>query len=145
MYSKQKVFKYLEKLSKPLMDRIDLQLEIDPVPISELASNEVKIETSAEIKKRVVAVRKIQYLRQQKTNAFLNEKELKKYCKLDDESMRFLVKTGQKMSITARSYSRILKVSRTIADMDNAKNIELKHVLESLQYRSLERLKAFLG
>ena len=57
----------------------------------------------------------------------------------------FLVKTGQKMSITARSYSRILKVSRTIADMDNAKNIELKHVLESLQYRSLERLKAFLG
>lgn len=59
--------------------------------------------------------------------------------------MRFLVKTGQKMSITARSYSRILKVSRTIADMDNAKNIELKHVLESLQYRSLERLKAFLG
>ena len=124
---------------------IDLQLEIDPVPISELASNEVKIETSAEIKKRVVAVRKIQYLRQQKTNAFLNERELKKYCKLDDESMRFLVKTGQKMSITARSYSRILKVSRTIADMDNAKNIELKHVLESLQYRSLERLKAFLG
>ena len=145
MYSKQKVFKYLEKLSKPLMDRIDLQLEIDPVPISELASNEVKIETSAEIKKRVVAVRKIQYLRQQKTNAFLNERELKKYCKLDDESMCFLVKTGQKMSITARSYSRILKVSRTIADMDNAKNIELKHVLESLQYRSLERLKAFLG
>ena len=127
------------------MDRIDLQLEIDPVPINELASNEVKTETSAEIKKRVVAVRKIQYLRQQKTNAFLNEKELKKYCKLDDESMRFLVKTGQKMSITARSYSRILKVSRTIADMDNAKNIELKHVLESLQYRSLERLKAFLG
>ena len=125
------------------MDRIDLQLEIDPVPINELASNEVKTETSAEIKKRVVAVRKIQYLRQQKTNAFLNEKELKKYCKLDDESMRFLVKTGQKMSITARSYSRILKVSRTIADMDNAKNIELKHVLESLQYRSLERLKAF--
>ena len=59
--------------------------------------------------------------------------------------MRFLVKTGQKMSITARSYSRILKVSRTIADMDNAKNIELKHVLESLQYRSLERLRAFLG
>ena len=59
--------------------------------------------------------------------------------------MRFLVKTAQKMSITARSYSRILKVSRTIADMDNAKNIELKHVLESLQYRSLERLKAFLG
>ena len=59
--------------------------------------------------------------------------------------MRFLVKTGKKMSITARSYSRILKVSRTIADMDNAKNIELKHVLESLQYRSLERLKAFLG
>ena len=75
----------------------------------------------------------------------INERELKKYCKLDDESMRFLVKTGQKMSITARSYSRILKVSRTIADMDNAKNIELKHVLESLQYRSLERLKAFLG
>ena len=59
------------------MDRIDLQLEIDPVPINELASNEVKVETSAEIKKRVVAVRKIQYLRQQKTNAFLNEKELK--------------------------------------------------------------------
>ena len=75
----------------------------------------------------------------------LSINELKKYCKLDDESMRFLVKTGQKMSITARSYSRILKVSRTIADMDNAKNIELKHVLESLQYRSLERLKAFLG
>ena len=127
------------------MDRIDLQLEIDPAPINELASNEVKTETSEEIKKRVVAVRKIQYLRQQKTNAFLNERELKKYCKLDDESLRFLVKTGQKMSITARSYSRILKVSRTIADMDNAKNIELKHVLESLQYRSLERLKAFLG
>ena len=144
MCSKQKVFKYLEKLSKPLLDRIDVQIEVDTVPIKDLTVPSEMNETSEMIKKRVVQTRNVQYERQGKTNALLNSTELKKFCELNHEEKQFLIKVGKQINLTARGYARILKVSRTIADMEGSNSIHMNHVLESLQYRSLERIKSFL-
>ena len=144
MHSKQKVFKYLEKLSKPLLDRIDVQIEVDPVPIKNLTVHGEMNETSEIIMKRVVHAREVQYERQGKTNALLNSTELNKYCELNHEGKQFLIKVGKQRNLTARGYARILKVSRTIADMEGSNSILMNHILESLQYRSLERIKSFL-
>ncbi|MEC9187176.1 MAG: ATP-binding protein, partial [Bacteroidota bacterium] len=144
MCSKQKVFKYLEKLSKPLLDRIDVQIEVDPVPIKDLTVPCEMNETSEMIKKRVIQARNVQYERQGKTNALLNSTELKKFCELNHKEKHFLIKVGKQINLTARGYGRILKVSRTIADMEGSNSIHMDHILESLQYRSLERIKSFL-
>ena len=144
MCSKQKVFKYLEKLSKPLLDRIDVQIEVDPVPIKDLTVPCEMNETSEMIKKRVIQAREVQYERQGKTNALLNSTELKKFCELNHKEKQFLIKVGKQINLTARGYGRILKVSRTIADMEGSNSIHMDHILESLQYRSLERIKSFL-
>ena len=95
MYSKQKVFKYLEKLSKPLLDRIDVQIEVDPVPIKDLTVPCEMNETSEMIKKRVIQAREVQYERQGKTNALLNSTELKKFCELNLKEKHFLIKVGK--------------------------------------------------
>ncbi len=136
--------KYLSKLSGPFMDRIDLQIEVSPVPIDQLTGKGLG-ESSEEIRKRVIGARTIQYKRSNHKNSNLTEHGLKKYCSLNKESEKMLIMASKKMNISARSYSRIQKIARTIADLDRVENIESKHIAEAIQYRTLDRMNQFLN
>ncbi|MGY5352295.1 YifB family Mg chelatase-like AAA ATPase [Wenyingzhuangia sp. IMCC45533] len=141
--SATEVKKYLNKISGPLLDRIDLHIEVNPVPFDKL-SNETPSEKSKDIKERVQSARNIQTKRFEENNtvhynAQMDVKQLKKYCKLHKETLAILKKAMESLNLSARAYDRILKVSRTIADLDNSKNIESRHIAEAIQYRSLDR------
>ena len=140
--SKSSIEKYINKISGPLLDRIDLHVEVKPVKYKKLNS-ENKIEGSQQIKERVDSARRVQYLRYKNLNIFSNAeltpKMIEKYCVLDQECKQILELAFNKLGLSARAYSRILKVSRTIADLENKKNIEKHHLLEAIQYRSLDR------
>ena len=140
-----KVQQYLSKLSQPLLDRIDLQIEVESVSIEKLTSVGSLEENSETIKKRVQRVRDIQFKRQGKNNALLNSKEILSYCELSIETLEFLRNAAKTLKFSARSFNRIKKISRTIADLDCSVNIKIEHVAEAIQYRSLERLKQFLN
>ena len=137
------VQKYLSKISGPLLDRIDLHVEVTPVSFNELSNKEVG-ESSKIIRERVVAARKIQEERFKNNkgthaNAQISSKVLKEICQID-EAGRTLLKTAMnKLGLSARAYDRILKVARTIADLEGSKNIETNHLAEAIQYRSLDR------
>ncbi|MFA6859996.1 MAG: YifB family Mg chelatase-like AAA ATPase [Clostridia bacterium] len=134
--------RYRSKLSGPLMDRIDLYLEVDNVTYSDLTSKRTE-ESSENIKKRVNFARKIQLERFEGTKTFSNSKMspalCKKYCLLDCESEKLLEEAFNNLKLSARAHNRILKVARTIADLDGSENIELQHLAEAIQYRSLDR------
>jgi len=137
------VQKYLNKISGPLLDRIDLHVEVTPVSFTELSSKE-KGESSNGIRKRVVDSRVIQERRYAEdkmvhANAQMSSKQLQKFCNLDKESSEMLKMAMEKLNLSARAYDRILKVSRTIADLSNSENIESQHIAEAIQYRSLDR------
>ena len=136
---------YLSKLSKPLLDRIDLQIEVDAVEIDKIVDTNNTGEKSSVIKKRVENARKIQFKRQNKTNAQLNSSEIRVHCKLSNESMKLLKSAAVKMNFSVRGVTRIQKTSRTIADLDKSENIMPNHIAEALQYRGLDKLKAFLN
>lgn len=130
------------KISGPLLDRIDICIEVSPVKYQKLDSDE-SIETSEEIKKRVDRARKIQIERYKDNNILSNSeltpKLIDKYCKLDEKGKKILEDAFNKLKLSARAYGRILKVARTIADLDNSPNIEVKHIAEAIQYRSIDR------
>src|SRR4030066_288831 len=135
--------KYMAKISGPLLDRIDIHIEVPAVKYKELSSNN-KSETSSEIRKRVIKARDIQLNRFKEykhifNNADMGSKEVRKYCKLDTSGEELLKMAMTKLGLSARAYDRILKVSRTIADIDNSENILPQHVSEAIQYRSLDR------
>ncbi len=136
------IHNYLNKLSGPLMDRIDLQIEVDAINYKDLKS-EAKEETSAEIKARVTKAREIQNERFKglkiHNNSAMNSALVKKYCKLSPECERILEEAFAKLNLTARAHDRILKVARTIADLDGSENIEIQHLVEAINYRSLDR------
>ena len=137
------VQKYLNKISGPLLDRIDLHVEVTPVSFTELSSKE-KGESSNGIRKRVIDSRVIQERRYAEdkmahANAQMSSKQLQKFCNLDKESSEMLKMAMEKLNLSARAYDRILKVSRTIADLSNSENIESQHIAEAIQYRSLDR------
>lgn len=140
--SGQAIEKYLNRISGPLLDRIDLHVEVKPVKYEKLNS-EIKPETSEKIKKRVNNARRIQYLRYKGTgiysNAELTPQMIEKYCQIDEQSKKILEQAFRKLGLSARAYSRILKVARTIADLESKENIERQHILEAIQYRSLDR------
>lgn len=130
------------KISGPLLDRIDICIEVNPVKYQKLGSNE-EIETSDKIKERVDTARKIQ-MERYKDNKILSNSELTpklidKYCKLDERGKKILEDAFNKLKLSARAYGRILKVARTIADLDNSQNIQVKHIAEAIQYRSIDR------
>lgn len=137
------VKRYLNKISGPLMDRIDLHIEVPAVKFDEL-TDERKGEKSASIRKRVVEARKLQANRLQKVygvhyNAQLSSKLIEQYCGIDSNG-KLLIKTAMtKLGFSARSYARILKVSRTIADLDRSDKIKAKHIAEAISFRSLDR------
>jgi magnesium chelatase family protein len=137
------VQKYLNKVSGPLLDRIDIQLEVTPVSFEKLHSN-VPAESSELIRQRVQQAREIQKVRfsEQKlmhSNAQMDSKMLQQYCVLDSTGKAILQKAMQRLKLSARAYNRVLKVARTIADMGEAKNILPEHIAEAIQYRNLDR------
>ena len=136
------IHNYLSKLSGPLMDRIDIQIEVDSISYDEF-SDKSSAESSATIKQRTNNARKTQQQRFVGTNATCNAQmtnsQLKKYCALDASGEQLLEKAFKKLNLSARASTRILKVARTIADLDGAQDIASKHLAEAIQYRSLDR------
>jgi magnesium chelatase family protein len=143
MSSATEMQRYLGKISGPLLDRIDIHIEVTPVPFEKL-SDERKGESSVDIRKRVTKARELQTKRFEDSevvhyNAQMNTKQIRKYCKLDTGSMQLLKTAMERLNLSARAYDRILKVSRTIADLEGASAIENLHISEAIQYRSLDR------
>ena len=136
------IHNYVSKLSGPLMDRIDLQIEVDNISYDEFRSRG-EAETSETIKARINAVRDIQRKRFENdgilTNAEMSTAQINKYCKIDKDCERLLAKAFERLNLSARGTTRILKVARTIADMDGEENIQAKHIAEAIQYRGLDR------
>ena len=134
--------KYLSKVSGPLLDRLDIHIEVPRVDFEQL-SNDEPAEPSAEIKKRVNAARAIQQKRFEGSGANCNGKmtpsQTREFCKIDGTSKKILEKSFDTLGMTARAYDKILRVARTIADLDASENIELEHITEAIQYRSLDR------
>ena len=132
------VKKYLSKISGPLLDRFDISVHVNPVKYNEISDGE-EIESSETIKKRVNLARKIQQERYKEygffSNSELTPNLIEKFCKIDDSTSLILKNAFEKMKLTARGYGKILKVSRTIADLDGKENIEKQHVAEAIQYR----------
>ncbi|HEX8355991.1 MAG TPA: YifB family Mg chelatase-like AAA ATPase [Segetibacter sp.] len=137
------VQKYLNKISGPLLDRIDLHVEVTPVPFSELSSI-VKGEPSSSIRERVIKAREIQTQRYKETagtyaNAQMSSKQLREICVINQAGEALLKKAMERLNLSARAYDRILKVSRTIADLSASADIKVEHLAEAIQYRSLDR------
>ncbi len=137
------VQKYLNKISGPLLDRIDLHVEVTPVGFDEL-SEKKKGESSSEIRERVINARLIQEERYDKnanvySNSQMSTKQLQEFCSLDTQSQQMLKMAMEKLNLSARAYDRILKVARTIADLENSEIITSEHLAEAIQYRSLDR------
>lgn len=139
----QEMNRYLNKISGPLLDRIDLHIEVNPVPFEKLADKSTAKKSDI-IRERVVAARMIQSNRFKEYegihyNAQMPTKLISSFCELDDTSLKLLQNAMDKLNLSARAYDRILKVSRTIADLEAAQNIKPSHIAEAIQYRSLDR------
>ncbi len=136
------VQRYLNKISGPLLDRIDLHVEVTPVSFDDLAFN-LPTESSVEIRNRVIEARLIQLKRYQHSqthcNAQMQRKELTEFCEISPEGKQLLKHAMDRLGLSARAYDRILKVARTIADMDAAEHIETPHLSEAIQLRNLDR------
>ncbi|MFR6448571.1 MAG: YifB family Mg chelatase-like AAA ATPase, partial [Peptoniphilus grossensis] len=140
--SPYEIQRYLSRISHPLLDRIDIHLEVPEVNYKEISS-ERSGESSEVIRERVKAIREVQKDRFKneifKYNSEIPEKKLKKYCALDANSEKILELAFRKYGMSARTYNKILKIARTIADMDGCENIKEDHVLESIQYRTMDK------
>jgi len=142
--SMNQISKYLKKISGPLLDRIDIKVDVDRVKFIDL-KEETTEESSEQIKKRVDAARKIQQQRfagtPVRSNAKMTSEQIKKYCKLDEQSEQILKAAFDKFKMSARGYTRILKVARTIADLEGEENICSRHVLEAISYRNIDKVQ----
>ena len=137
------VHRYLNKISGPLLDRIDLHVEVTPVPFSKLSEAALS-EKSHEIRERVIKAREIQNVRYAESesiycNAQMGSKQLREICRIEKEGQDLLKTAMDRLGLSARAYDRILKVSRTIADLEESENIQTHHLAEAIQYRSLDR------
>ncbi|WP_165722362.1 MULTISPECIES: YifB family Mg chelatase-like AAA ATPase [unclassified Pseudoalteromonas] len=137
------VMRYLSRVSGPFIDRIDLQIELPRLTSVELQSTQPE-ESSAEVRARVEAAYYLQLKRQGKVNARLNNKEMSVHCVLALAELQFLARASEKLSLSPRSYHRVIKVARTISDLKGAENISLNELKEALNYRAFERLIAQL-
>lgn len=136
----QQIIRYLNRLSGPFLDRFDISIEVPLLPKGTLSQKVSVTEPTDKVKKRVMDARKIQMIRNKKLNSQLSPKEIQVHCLLTDEDNEYLEQALIKLGLSARAWHRILKVSRTIADLDCAKDIERKHISEALSYRSMDRL-----
>lgn len=138
------VMRYLSRVSGPFIDRIDLQIELPRLNSTQLQSTDAE-ETSAQVKARVEAAYNLQLNRQGKVNARLNNKEMSVHCALAPAELQFLAKASEKLSLSPRSYHRVIKVARTISDLKGQTDITLSELKEALNYRAFERLLAQLS
>ena len=134
--------KYRARLSGPILDRIDLHVQVPAVEIEKLASSDQRLASSSvEIRNNVIKARGVQEKRFGDdgiyTNSQMHNKHVKKYCKLDGETERILRLAVEKFDLSARAYFRLIKVARTIADLEGAENIAIKHMAEALQYKQM--------
>jgi magnesium chelatase family protein len=137
------VQRYLNKVSGPLLDRIDLHVEVTPVSFDEMTSNR-KTESSAQIRERVIKAREIQSerfkdLEEIYSNAMMPPQMVKEICTINEAGKTLLKTAMEKLRLSARAYDRILKVSRTIADLAESREIKIEHLAEAIQFRSLDR------
>ena len=135
--------KYLNKISGPLLDRIDIHCEVQQVPFAQLSKMQPG-EPSSVIRERVIKARKIQEERFKEypgihCNAQMTEKMLHKFAEPDAQSLEMLRMAMERLKLSARAYSRILKVARTIADLEGSENVQSNHIAEAIGYRSLDR------
>ncbi len=139
MCTEYQIQRYRSRLSGPLLDRIDLVVNVPRLTTDELINTKSEAEPSAKIRERVIRARKIQAKRYEKegilTNSELSAKQIKKYCELDNKTADFLKSAAQKYQLSGRKYNRILKISRTVADLAGCENIQLEHISQALQYR----------
>lgn len=138
------ISRYQRKISGPLLDRFDIQIEVMPVEFNDLYDETIQEESSSTVRERVINARNIQLERYAKdkniySNSNMTAAHIKKYCHLDEPSKKLLKRAFEKLGISARANNRILKLSRTIADLDNSANIEAKHIAEAIQYRALDK------
>lgn len=135
--------RYINKISGPLLDRIDIHIEVQGIKYEKLGNENIVSESSYEIRKRVNHARQIQFNRYKDygifSNSELTPKLIKKYCILSASGKKILEAAFERLGLSARAYSRILKVARTIADLDGADEIGVSHISEAIQYRSLDR------
>ena len=138
----QEIHRYLRKISGPLLDRIDIQVEVQRPKYKKIFSKE-KVESSTVIQERVNKARQIQLNRYKEyqihSNAEITIKMIAKFCQLDNEGEELLQNAFKRFKLSVRAYEKILKVARTIADLDGKENIEVKHVAEAIQYRCLDK------
>lgn len=138
--SEFQIQRYRSKISGPLLDRIDIQIEVPRLKTEELISGKFESESSQEIKKRVIKAREKQRERYKNTNIYTNSeltpKLIKQFCKLDEQSETILKVAGKKFNISGRGYDRLLKLARTIADLSDCDNISAAHISQALQYRN---------
>lgn len=140
--SSREIDAYMHKVSGALLDRIDIQVEVHSVDYDKMVEDR-KGESSIQIKERVNKARKLQEERYKKDNIFSNSeltpKLIEKYCQIDSDSKNLLEKAFKKLNLSSRAYNRILKVARTIADLEGKKNISKEDIAEAIQYRSLDK------
>lgn len=138
--TQEQVQRYTARISGPLLDRLDMHIEV-PALSSEtfLYNNETPEEKSEIVRKRVIQASKIQYNRSHKLNARLSNREIEFTCPLDEASRMLILKAMEKLKLTARSYHRIVRVARTIADLEQSKDIKIEHITESLSFRKMDR------
>lgn len=143
--SEEQIKRYMSKISGPLLDRIDMHIEVPKIPAEILTAVQDKTTESSEmVRHRVINARKLQLNRQQHCNAYLSPTDIEKYCELEDQAKILLQKVMNKVGLSARAYHRILKLARTIADLNNECKMTEKHIAEALNYRCLDRSKGQL-
>ena len=142
----EQILRYLNRISGPFLDRIDLQVDVPKLPSNDF-SEQVKSrgESSQVVRKRVIQAHQLQLNRCGKTNAQLGSKEVESQCALVKEDQLFLQQAVEKLGLSLRTYHRVLKVSRTIADLDQKPTISRKHLAEALNYRAFDRMLAQLS
>lgn len=136
----EQVLRYLNRLSGPFLDRIDIQIEVTRLPRGMWANETERGESSSTIQKRVSICHKKQILRQGKSNAQLSSAEVRSHCQLDADDNEFLELAIEKLNLSTRAHHKILKIARTLADMEAAEHIAHKHLIEALSYRAMDRI-----
>lgn len=133
------VQRYRSRISGPLLDRIDMHIEVPPVPLKEIQSSNSKEESSDTVRKRVVKAYERQLQRSNHVNALMNTQDIKRFCQLDKSASQLLEQAVTSLGLSARSHNRILKVARTIADLNDEDAISMQHISEAIGYRRLDR------
>ncbi|WP_456405318.1 YifB family Mg chelatase-like AAA ATPase [Thiolapillus sp.] len=137
----EQVARYQGRISGPLLDRIDLQVQVPAQPAEAILSTSHDEQTSARVREKVIAAHERQLRRQGSNNAHLQNSALEQHCRLDDASRALLIQAMDKLGLSARAYHRILRVARTIADLEGEQAIQLPHVTEAIGYRRMDRAR----